>query len=53
MGSKLCRVTIFIILLLFIFAVVNLYCRGRAESNVVRTCSRTALSIEGNKICLN
>ena len=26
---------------------------GRAATNVVRTCSPTPLSIEGNKICLN
>ena len=46
-------VIIFIIMLLAMFAVVYLCFRGQAITNVVRTCSPSPLSIEGNKICLN
>ena len=44
-------VIICIIMLLAMFAVVYLGFRGRAVTNVVRTCSPTPLSIVGNKIC--
>ena len=40
-------------MLLAMFAVVYLCFRGRAVTNVVRTCSPSPLSIYGNKICLN